>query len=129
MHGNHSHTPEGKSLVFEAGEGDFPERVLALSYQRPVLVDFWAEWCPPCIALAPVLERLAREYVATVSLAKVEVDAGDNMRLAGHYRLRGFPTVLLFWHGEPIARFSGARPYHWVEGFVREHLPAISDEG
>ena len=84
-----------------------------------MLVDFWAEWCSPCIALAPALERAVEQYGGTVALAKLEVD--DNMRLAGHYRLRGFPTVILFHCGRELARFSGARPAHWISEWLEEH--------
>jgi len=57
-----------------------------------------------------------------VLLAKVEVDEGDNMKLAGHYRLRGFPTVILFQHGEERGRFSGSRSSHQVRDWLDEHL-------
>ena len=86
-----------------------------------MLVDFWADWCPPCRALAPHLEKVVEELGGAVLLAKVEVDEGENMRLAGHYRLRGFPTVLLFHAGVEIGRFSGARPTHWLRDWLREH--------
>lgn len=69
-----------------------------------------------------MLEKLAAEYDGRFRLAKVEVDEGENMRLAGHYRLRGFPTVLLFRDGEEVARFASARPVHWVREFLDEHL-------
>jgi putative thioredoxin len=57
-----------------------------------------------------------------VRLAKVEVDEGENMKLAGRYRLRGFPTILLFHQGEELGRFSGARAAHWIEHWIAEHL-------
>jgi putative thioredoxin len=59
-----------------------------------------------------------------VRLAKVEVDEGDNMKLAGHYRLRGFPTVILFHNGEEHGRFSGSRSSHQVREWLAEHLDA-----
>jgi putative thioredoxin len=107
-------------LVLDVDEHGFPEQVIEASRVRPVLVDFWAEWCPPCRALAPVLERTVRELSGQVLLAKVEVD--ENMRLAGHYKLRGFPTVILFRDGQPVAHFSGFRPHQFVRDFVRSHL-------
>jgi len=99
----------------------FEERVLEASRERPVVVDFWAEWCPPCVALAPVLERLANERAGALLVAKVEVDDGENMKLAGRYRLRGFPTVILFRDGAERGRFSGARSFPQVMQFLAEH--------
>jgi putative thioredoxin len=55
-------------------------------------------------------------------LAKVEVDEGENMKLAGRYRLRGFPTIMLFRAGEELGRFSGARASHWIEDWIEQHL-------
>ena len=104
--------------VVDVTTEDFFQVVLEGSYQRPVLVDFWAEWCAPCISLEPALKQVVREYEGAVLLAKVEVD--DNMRLAGHYRLRGFPTVMLFHQGEELGRFSGARPVHWIRDWLEQ---------
>jgi putative thioredoxin len=114
--------PPGNGFIFEVNEPDFPEKVLEGSSLRPVLVDFWAEWCAPCLALAPHLERVVQEHEGRVHLAKLEVD--DNMRVAGHYRVRGFPTVILFRDGQEVARFSGARSSPWLREFLREHLGA-----
>jgi len=103
---------------------DFDAAVLAASHEQPVLVDFWADWCSPCLVIAPVLERVIAEYVGAVRLAKLEVDAGDNMKLAGHYRVRGFPTIMLFSQGEEQDRFSGAHPAPYIRAFIDRHLPA-----
>ena len=105
--------------IFDVDEASFPDRVLKASGEAPVLVDFWAEWCSPCIALAPALERVVDEFGGAFLLAKVEVD--DNMRLAGHYRLRGFPTVILFRREEELGRFSGARGVHWIRDWIEAH--------
>ncbi|HSW53233.1 MAG TPA: thioredoxin domain-containing protein [Sulfuricaulis sp.] len=107
-------------LVFDVTEADFSEKVLAASRSRPVMVDFWADWCPPCRVLTPVLERVAHDLHGEVLLAKVEVD--DNMRLAGRYQLRGFPTVILFVRGEEAGRFSGARTEQQVRAFLADHF-------
>jgi putative thioredoxin len=101
-------------------EATFEQKVLQASHDQPVVVDFWAEWCAPCISLAPALERVIEELEGVVLLAKVEVD--DNMRLAGHYRLRGFPTVIMFVDGEEIGRFHGSRSTHWLREWIEEHL-------
>ncbi len=100
----------------------FDHDVKEASYQRPILVDFWAEWCAPCLVLAPVLEQVCHDLQDRIGLAKLEVDQGENMKLAGHYRVRGFPTVMLVNHGEEIARFSGARSRTQIVEFLQTHL-------
>ena len=106
--------------IFDVDEQHFQQRVLDASHTRPVLVDFWADWCSPCLALAPHLHRVVEELQGRVALAKLEVD--DNMRVAGHYRVRGFPTVILFHQGVELARFSGARSTPWLREFFQRHL-------
>jgi putative thioredoxin len=96
--------------------------VINASRMRPILVDFWADWCSPCRVIAPVLERLVNEQQGRIGLVKLEVDQGENMKLAGHYRVRGFPTVMLFHHGEEQARFSGARSRPQIMEFLDQHL-------
>ncbi|MBW9264315.1 MAG: thioredoxin [Candidatus Thiodiazotropha sp. (ex. Lucinisca nassula)] len=107
-------------FIYDVTESTYEAKVLKASHQQPVVVDFWAEWCAPCISLAPALERVIEELEGLVMLAKVEVD--DNMRLAGHYRLRGFPTVILFVEGNEIGRFHGSRATHWLREWIEEHL-------
>lgn len=117
MHSAHSQP----DYIFDVNLEDFDARVIEASKIKPVIVDFWADWCPPCRALTPVLERVARAFEGRLLLAKVEVDEGANMKLAGRYGLKGFPTVLLFIGGEIKGRFSGARAEHWVRDFLEEH--------
>ena len=105
--------------IFDVDEAGFQAQIVDASRRGLILVDFWAEWCAPCISLAPALERVVAEYEGALRLGKVEVD--DNMRLAGHYRLRGFPTVILFQDGEELGRFSGSRPGHWIHEWIGEH--------
>ncbi len=109
-------------LVFETHLHDFETRVIQASQQQPVLVDFWADWCSPCIAIAPVLTRVVESFNGQVLLAKLEVDEGDNMKLAGQYRVRGFPTIILLRDGEEIDRFSSARPAQFIEQFIQQAL-------
>lgn len=116
--------PEGDARAVD--HHDFSQRVLEASRDRPILVDFWADWCAPCITLSPLLDRVAEEYGGRFHLRKVEVDEGDNMKLAGHYKLRGFPTCILFVDGEELARFASHRPLHWLREFLDEHLPGAS---
>ena len=110
-------------LIFDVDYEHFDELVLGASKQTPILVDLWADWCSPCLVIAPVLKKLIEEYDGGIRLAKVEVDEGENMKLAGHYKVRGFPTVLLIVEGEEVARFSGARPLSYLHNFLEDHLP------
>lgn len=108
--------------VCAVDQPEFAAQVIEASHLQPILVDFWADWCAPCHALAPHLERVVNEYQGAIRLAKVEVDEGENMKLAGHYRLRGFPTVILFQRGEERGRFSGSRSTHQIRDWLHEHL-------
>lgn len=107
--------------VFEVNLDDFADKVIEASSTQVVLVDFWAEWCAPCHGLTPHLMRALDKFDGKVLLAKVEVDEGENMKLAGKYKLRGFPTVILFLDGEEVARFSGIKPTHWIHEWIEEH--------
>lgn len=108
--------------VFDLQYEEFDSRVIAPSHDTPILVDLWADWCSPCIVLAPVLLNLVSECNGSIRLAKVEVDEGENMKLAGHYRVRGFPTVILFRDGEEKDRFHGAKPLHFLREFVGPYI-------
>jgi thioredoxin 1 len=83
-------------------------------------VDFWADWCSPCLVIAPQLARVIPEYEGRVLLAKI--DADENMKLAGRYKLRGFPTLILFIDGEEVDRFGGAKPAQAIREFLDRHL-------
>jgi len=100
---------------------DFETTVIQASHQTPILVDFWADWCGPCHGLAPHLYKAVDELGDSVRLVKVEVDEGENMKLAGRYAMRGFPTVMLFVDGEEKARFAGARAAHWIIEWAHDH--------
>jgi len=115
-----SHKSPASPYIFDVDEASYDKKVIQASHQQPILVDFWADWCAPCLSLSPALERVIGELEGLVLLAKVEVD--DNMHLAGHYRLRGFPTVILFANGLEIGRFHGARASHWLRAWIEEHL-------
>lgn len=110
------------SHIFEASLEEFEQQVIEASHQRPILVDLWAEWCPPCVVIAPVLEQVIRHANGDIALAKLEVDEGKNMKIAGRYQVRGFPTILFIYQGEEKGRFSGAKPRSYIEQFIAECL-------
>ncbi len=89
-----------------------------LSSDKPVLVDFWAEWCGPCRMIAPALEEIAAELGEQVTVAKINID--ENLDTPGRYGVRGIPTMLLFKNGEVVAQKVGAAPrsqiQQWLEG-------------
>jgi putative thioredoxin len=107
--------------LYDINLDDFTSKVLKPSYKHPVLVDFWADWCSPCIFIAPVLARVINAYEGQVILAKLEVDEGKNMKLAGQFQVRGFPTIILFENGKEVSRFSSARSQQFIEEFIESN--------
>jgi len=91
-----------------------------LKAQRPVLVDFWAEWCGPCKQIAPALEDLAGERAGKLDVVKVNID--DNQKTPSRYGVRGIPTLMLFKGGQVAATKVGAmaksKLYEWVDSVV-----------
>ena len=108
-------------FIFETHYETFQKDVMETSNEKPVLVDLWADWCAPCHTIAPILEKVLHSYAGAVALAKLEVDDGENMKIAGRYAVRGFPTILLIQDGEEIGRFSGAKSIRFIEDFIATH--------
>jgi len=100
----------------------FQSKVLDASHHKLVLVDFWADWCSPCKIISPILKQIADEFKDEICIAKLEVDEGHNMKLAGQYQVRGFPTIILFKDGDAIDRFSSAQNFSFITDFIQPHL-------
>lgn len=99
-------------------DASFEQEVL--QYSKPVLVDYWADWCGPCKMIAPVLDEIADEYAGKVRVAKLNID--DNPNTPPRYGIRGIPTLMLFKEGEVEATKVGAVSKSQLTAFIDSNL-------
>lgn len=106
--------------IFDTTTADFDQSVIESSFHKPVLVDFWAEWCAPCKALMPMLQQIAESYQGELLLAKVNCDAEPD--IVARFGIRSLPTVVLFKDGQPVDGFAGAQPESAVRALLEPHV-------
>ena len=104
--------------ISEVSDQDFETQVL--ESKLPVVVDFWAEWCAPCRAIAPIIGELAGEYGDRVKIVKMNID--ESPQTPGRYGVRAIPTVLAFQGGQVVEQLQGARPRSAFEDMVKKLL-------
>ena len=106
------------SKAVEFTDGNFEEEVL--QSDQPVLVDFWATWCGPCRAIAPVIEELASEYEGKAVIGKLDVD--QNPETAAKFGIRSIPTLYIYKNGEVVDQIVGAVPKATLEEKINAHM-------
>lgn len=112
------------SYIYDVTVATFDQQVIEKSFEQPVLVDFWAEWCAPCKVLMPLLAQITESYQGNLILAKVNCDTEQD--IVARFGIRSLPTVVLFKDGQPVDGFAGAQPESEVRKLLEPHvaLPA-----
>ena len=111
--------------VIEIDQNNAQQYLIDESFNRPVVVDFWADWCAPCKQLMPLLEKLADEYAGAFLLAKINAD--EQQGISQQLGVRSLPTVMVFKDGQPVDGFAGAQPETAVREMLQKHLPSPWD--
>jgi thioredoxin 1 len=106
--------------VQAVSDANFQSDVIEASKTQPVIVDFWASWCRPCLMLSPTVEELAREHAGKVKVVKLNVD--ENINTPGKYNIRGIPTLLVFKGGQVADQVVGAVPKDQIEKVIQRHI-------
>ena len=112
-------------FIVNIDESNAARLLIEESHTRPVVVDFWADWCEPCKVLMPLLENIATEYQGAFLLAKVNAD--DQQNIAQQFGVRSLPTVMVIKDGQPVDGFTGAQPETAVRQMLEKFLPAPWD--
>ena len=110
------------AVAYDVTLDDFQEKVVEASFTVPVVIDFWAEWCAPCRALKPLLEKLATEYGGRFLLARINSD--ENQPLAAEFGVRSIPAVKVIVRGEQVDEFTGVLPESKLREFIERQLPS-----
>jgi putative thioredoxin len=112
--------------IHNVGMNNFQQLVLEKSVNKPVLVDFWADWCQPCQTIMPMLAKLAEEYGGKFELAKVNAD--QEQELAAHFGIKSLPTMKLFYQGQLVDERMGALPESEIRAMLDKHIVSESDK-
>ena len=112
--------------IHNVGMQNFQNLVLEKSINKPVLVDFWADWCQPCQTIMPMLAKLAEEYAGKFELAKVNAD--EEQELAAHFGIKSLPTMKLFYQGQIVDERMGAVPESDIRAMIDKHIVSESDQ-
>jgi putative thioredoxin len=107
-------------MGIDANDANFEKEVLEKSKETPVLVDFWAPWCNPCVTLKPVLEKVSEDYKEKMALVKVNVE--DNQKYAGQFNVMSIPAVKLFKNGKVVDEFAGSQPEEKIRQWLDSKL-------
>jgi putative thioredoxin len=116
---------QSSDFILDVNESDFESEVLVYSQKKPVVVDFWADWCGPCKVLGPALQQLAIAWNGAFRLAKIDVDSSPN--LSKRYNIRSIPAVKAFKDRQVVAEFLGVQPEARLREFIRSLTPGGTD--